>query len=48
MNHRPYPERPSPQDTLISVVLPVYNEAEVLPELLDHVATGLVRHRRRL
>ena len=41
MNHRDYPERPSPQDTLISVVLPVYNEAGVLPELLDRVANAL-------
>ncbi len=29
------PERPAPSDTLISVVLPVYNEARVLPELVD-------------
>lgn len=37
MNDRTTPERPLPQDTLISVVLPVYNEAGVLPLLLDRV-----------
>jgi dolichol-phosphate mannosyltransferase len=29
--------RPQPRDTLISIVLPVYNEAKVLPELLRRV-----------
>ena len=33
--------RPPPQDTLISVVLPVYNEAEVLPVLLEQIAEAI-------
>jgi len=39
--NRALPERPSPQETLISVVLPVYNEAEVLPLLLQSVVDSL-------
>lgn len=36
-NHTATPNRPSLQHTLISVVLPVYNEAEVLPMLRKRV-----------
>jgi dolichol-phosphate mannosyltransferase len=35
---RKLPDRPAPCDTLISVVLPVYNEARILPELLRRVS----------
>ena len=34
MSDRTVSDRPLPEDTLVSVVLPVYNEAKVLPELL--------------
>jgi len=33
--------RPAPQDTLVSVVLPVYNEVEVLKPLLEQVRRAL-------
>ncbi len=36
-NHR-IPHRPPPQDTLLSIVLPVYNEAQVLPVLVEQIA----------
>ena len=41
MNDLPTPHRPPPQETLISVVLPVYNEAEVLPELVEQIAAAM-------
>ncbi|MBN2477000.1 MAG: glycosyltransferase family 2 protein [Pirellulales bacterium] len=41
MNYPATPERPSLHETLISVVLPVYNEAKVLPALLQQVTEAL-------
>jgi len=41
MNDRPVSERPPLRETLISVVLPVYNEADVLPLLLQHVTEAM-------
>ena len=40
MNDRAVPDRPPPRETLLSVVLPVYNEAEVLRALLEQIATA--------
>ena len=41
MNDRTTPDRPSLQHTLISVVLPVYNEAEVLPLLRNRIGRSM-------
>jgi dolichol-phosphate mannosyltransferase len=41
MNDRPKSPHPGRQATLVSVVLPVYNEAQVLPELLRRVSGEL-------
>ncbi len=41
MSEHIIPDRPPPPETLISVVLPVYNEAEVLPELLQRVTEAI-------
>ncbi len=42
MNNPPIssPRRPPLQETLVSVVLPVYNEARVLPELFERIAAA--------
>jgi len=42
VNDRAGCERPAAKDTLISVVLPVYNEGRVLPQLLDRLVAALV------
>jgi dolichol-phosphate mannosyltransferase len=41
MSHHPSAKRTTRQATLVSVVLPVYNEAQVLPELLRRVSDEL-------
>lgn len=38
MNDEPLPPRPAPEETLISIVLPVYNEARALPVLSARIA----------
>jgi glycosyltransferase involved in cell wall biosynthesis len=43
MNARPTGRRPPPDQTLLSLVLPVYNEAEVLPALLGQIAQTMGR-----
>jgi len=41
MNSHVIPERPLPNQTLLSVVLPVFNEAQALPMLLDRLTQTL-------
>jgi len=38
MNREPLPPRPAPEEMLISIVLPVFNEARVLPVLSARIA----------
>ncbi len=38
MNDEPLPPRPAPEETLISIVLPVFNEARALPVLSARIA----------
>jgi len=38
MDHEPLPARPAPEETLVSIVLPVFNEAKVLPILSARIA----------